>query len=186
MTGRLRDKVTVITGGNSGLGFAATKLFQAEGATVVITGRRQEALDSAVEELGGDSIAIRSDASNLEDIAELYDNIKHKFGRIDVLYLNAGIGRFGPSAEVSEETFDEVIGVNLKGVFFSVQKALPLLSAGASVILTTSIAAQKGFLGTARLQRDARRFRRTWYSSESHRRTACSWMPRIGRDQSDR
>ncbi len=149
MTGRLENKVAVITGGNSGMGLAAAKLFQAESAKVVITGRRQDALDAAIAEIGGDAIAIRSDAANLDDIAALYDNVKATYGRIDVLYLNAGIGRFGPAAAVTEETFDEVIGVNLKGVFFNVQHALPLLSDGASVILTTSIAVQKGFPETA-------------------------------------
>lgn len=149
MANRLKDKVAVITGGNSGMGLAAAKLFQAEGAKVVITGRRQEKIDAALEEIGGDAIGIMSDAANLGSMDNLYENIKEKYGRIDILYLNHGIARFSAFTEVDEETFDEVVNVNLKGVFFNVQKAYPLLATGASVILTTSIAAAKGFAETS-------------------------------------
>lgn len=149
MTKRLENKIAVITGGNSGMGLAAAKLFQAEGAKVIITGRREETNNAARKEIGGAVIAFTSDSSKLDDITTLYENVKERYGKIDVLYLNAGIGRFSHFSEVEEATFDELVGVNFKGLFFNVQKALPLLSEGASVILTTSIAVQKGFPGTA-------------------------------------
>ncbi len=149
MARKLENKVAVITGGNSGIGLSTAKLFQAEGARVVITGRRQDVVDSAVKEIGGDSVGFTSDASKLDDIVALYDNIKERFGKIDVLFLNAGIAKFGPFTSVDEATFDAMLNINLKGLFFNVQKALPLLNEGASVIFTTSIADQKGFPDTS-------------------------------------
>jgi len=149
MARKLENKVAVITGGNSGIGLSTAKLFQAEGARVVITGRRQDVVDSAVKEIGGDSIGFKSDASKLDDITALYEKVKETFGKIDVLFLNAGIAKFGPFTSVDEATFDEMLNINFKGLFFNVQKALPLLNEGASVILTTSIADQKGFPDTS-------------------------------------
>ena len=149
MARKLENKVAVITGGNSGIGLSTAKLFQAEGARVVITGRRQDVVDSAVKEIGGDSVGFTSDASKLDDIVALYDNIKERFGKIDVLFLNAGIAKFGPFTSVDEAAFDAMLNINLKGLFFNVQKALPLLNEGASVIFTTSIADQKGFPDTS-------------------------------------
>lgn len=146
---RLEDKVAVITGGNSGIGLATAKLFRSEGATVVITGRRQSAIDAALAEIGDGATGIRSDASNLDDIAELYNEVKETFGGIDVLFLNAGVATFAPFASVDEATFDKMVNINFKGSFFNVQAALPLLNEGASVILTTSIAGQKGFSDTS-------------------------------------
>ena len=149
MARKLENKVAIITGGNSGIGLSTAKLFQAEGARVVITGRRQDVVDSAVKEIGGDSVGFKSDTSKLDDIATLYEKVKERFGKIDVLFLNAGIAKFGPFTSVDESTFDEMININFKGLFFNVQKALPLLNEGASVILTTSIADQKGFPDTS-------------------------------------
>ena len=149
MAGKLENKVAVITGGNSGIGLSTAKLFKAEGARVVITGRRQDVIDSAIKEIGGDSIGFKSDTSKLDDIAALYEKVKDQFGKIDILFLNAGIAKFGPFTSVDEATFDEMVNINLKGLFFNVQKALPLLNEGASVILTTSIADQKGFPDTS-------------------------------------
>ncbi len=149
MARKLENKVAVITGGNSGIGLSTAKLFQAEGARVVITGRRQDVVDSAAKEIGGDSVGFTSDASKLDDIVALYDNIKERFGKIDVLFLNAGIAKFGPFTSVDEAAFDAMLNINLKGLFFNVQKALPLLNEGASVIFTTSIADQKGFPDTS-------------------------------------
>jgi NAD(P)-dependent dehydrogenase (short-subunit alcohol dehydrogenase family) len=149
MARKLENKIAVITGGNSGIGLSTAKLFQAEGARVIITGRRQDIIDSAVKEIGGDSIGFKSDASKLEDITTLYKKIKEGFGKIDILFLNAGIAKFGPFTSVDEATFDEMININFKGLFFNVQKAFPLLNQGASVIFTTSIADQKGFTDTS-------------------------------------
>lgn len=149
MAGKLENKVAVITGGNSGIGLSTAKLFQAEGARVVITGRRQNVVDSAIKEIGGHSIGFKSDTSKLDDIAALYEKVKEQFGKIDILFLNAGIAKFGPFISVDEATFDEMVNINFKGLFFNVQKALPLLNEGASVILTTSIADQKGFPDTS-------------------------------------
>ena len=149
MARKLENKVSVITGGNSGIGLSTAKLFQAEGARVVITGRRQDVVDSAVKEIGGGSVGFKSDASKLDDIAALYEKVKGKFGKIDVLFLNAGIAKFGSFTSVDEATFDAMVNINLKGLFFNVQKALPLLNEGASVIFTTSIADQKGFPDTS-------------------------------------
>jgi len=149
MSRKLENKVAVITGGNSGIGLSTAKLFQAEGARVVITGRRQDVIDSAIKEIGGDSIGFKSDTSKLDDIAALYEKVKDQFGKIDILFLNAGIAKFGPFTSVDEATFDEMVNINFKGLFFNLQKALPLLNEGASVILTTSIADQKGFPDTS-------------------------------------
>ncbi len=149
MARKLENKVAVITGGNSGIGLSTAKLFQAEGARVVITGRRQDVVDSAVKEIGGDTTGFKSDASKLDDITALYEKVKERFGKIDVLFLNAGVAKFGPFTSVDEATFDEMVNINFKGLFFNVQKALPLLNEGASVIFTTSIADQKGFPDTS-------------------------------------
>ena len=149
MARKLENKGAVITGGNSGIGLSTAKLFQAEGARVVITGRRQDVVDSAVKEIGGGSVGFTSDASKLDDITALYEKVKERFGKIDVLFLNAGIAKFGPLTSVDEATFDEMVNINFKGLFFNVQKALPLLNEGASVIFTTSIADQKGFPDTS-------------------------------------
>ena len=149
MANKLNGKVAVITGGNSGIGLATAKLFQDEGATVVITGRRKEAVDAAVKEIGGNSIGFTSDTANLNAIRELYRSVNERVGKIDVLFLNAGTAKFGPMDSVDEATFDDMINVNLKAVFFNVQHALPVLNDHASVILNTTVANQKGFPGTS-------------------------------------
>ncbi len=149
MAKRLEGKVAVITGGNSGIGLATAKLFQAEGAKVVITGRRKEAVETAVKEIGGNSTGFTSDTGNLYAIRELYKAITEQVGKIDVLFLNAGIAKFGPFSSVDEATFDEMVNVNLKGLFFNVQHALPILNDNASIILNTTVADQKGFPGTS-------------------------------------
>ena len=149
MAKRLEGKVAVITGRNSGIGLATAKLFQAEGAKVVITSRRKEAVETAVKEIGGNSTGFTSDTGNLYAIRELYKAITEQFGKIDVLFLNAGIAKFGPFSSVDEATFDEMVNVNLKGLFFNVQHALPILNDNASIILNTTVADQKGFPGTS-------------------------------------
>jgi NAD(P)-dependent dehydrogenase (short-subunit alcohol dehydrogenase family) len=148
MSQKLKGKVAVITGGNSGIGLATAKLFQAEGAKVIITGRRKEAVEAAVKEIGGASAGFVSDTGNLNDIADLYQQIHKTAGKIDVLFLNAGIAIFGPFDTIDEATFDAMVNVNFKGLFFNVQKAAPLLNEGASVIINSSIADQKGFPNT--------------------------------------
>jgi len=142
---RFESKVAVITGGNSGIGLATARLLRAQGARLAITGRDEKSLSAAAAEL--DALAIVADVSNLADIDRAYAQIGAKLGRIDVLFANAGIYKTASLAETTEAFFDEQIGVNLKGVFFTVQKALPLLNDGASVVLNSSVVNVKGWPG---------------------------------------
>jgi NAD(P)-dependent dehydrogenase (short-subunit alcohol dehydrogenase family) len=144
MSGRFSDKVAVVTGGNSGIGLATAKAFIREGARVAITGRSDRTLKVAQTELGPDALVIKADVSRVPEIAVAMDEINRKFGRIDALFANAGIGRFVPLEEVTEEFFDQTMATNLKGVFFTVQKAVPLFSRGAAVVLNASINAHMG------------------------------------------
>lgn len=141
---RLQDKVAVITGGTTGIGQAAAKLFHEEGARVFITGRNEKTLAEAKERLPAEVTAIRSDASNLEDIDALAAELKEKAGHIDVLYVNAGVAKFMPFESITPELFDEMFSINVRGAYFTIQKLLPLLGEGSSVVLTTSIAADLG------------------------------------------
>lgn len=145
--GRLEGKIAVITGGNSGIGLATAKLFVTEGAYVFVTGRRQRELDKAVELIGNNVMAVQSDVSNLTDLDRLYDTVKEQKGRIDILFANAGIMELLPFETVSETYFDKTFSVNVKGVFFTVQKSLPLVSNGGSIVLTGSVAGSKGMNG---------------------------------------
>ncbi len=145
MSRKLENKVAVITGGSAGIGLGIAKRFVEEGAKVFITGRRQSELDKAVAEIGGDVTAIQADAASLADIDRVYEIVRQKAGRIDVLFANAGFYEFGPFGEITEEHFDKTFNTNVRGLLFAVQKALPLLSAGSSVIFTGSIASIKGF-----------------------------------------
>jgi NAD(P)-dependent dehydrogenase (short-subunit alcohol dehydrogenase family) len=142
--GKLEGKVAVITGGNSGIGLATAKEFKEQGARVVITGRDQQSLDEAKREIGGDVLAVRSDASSLTEIDKLFDAVSERFGHIDVLFINAGVGKFVPVEAVTEEWFDSVMDTNFKGAYFTIQKALPLLNDNASIILNGSINAHIG------------------------------------------
>jgi NAD(P)-dependent dehydrogenase (short-subunit alcohol dehydrogenase family) len=142
--GRYDDKRVVITGGSSGFGLEAATLLVNEGARVLITGRTQATLDSAVERLGERAVAVRGDTGSLADIDALADRVKAEFGSIDALFVNAGITSFTPFEAVTEKQYDELLTTNAKGPFFTVQKLAPLLSAGSGVVLTTSVVNVKG------------------------------------------
>jgi NAD(P)-dependent dehydrogenase (short-subunit alcohol dehydrogenase family) len=142
--GKLEGKVAVVTGGNSGIGRATAKEFKEQGARVVITGRDQQTLDEAAREIGGNVLAVRADTSSLAEIDKLFAAVKEKFGRVDVLFINAGIAKFTPLEAVTEELFDAIMDINFKGAYFTIQKALPLLNDNASIILNTSISAHIG------------------------------------------
>jgi NAD(P)-dependent dehydrogenase (short-subunit alcohol dehydrogenase family) len=147
--GRLNDKIAVVTGGSSGIGLAAAQRFISEGAQVVITGRGQEALDEAVAEIGDRAIGVSGDVADLEDLDRLFARVKERFGRVDVLFANAGVAPFVPFEAVTKEHFDGLFDINVRGLFFTVQKALPLLSERASVILNASVVAQAGLPNTS-------------------------------------
>ncbi|MFM0346752.1 SDR family NAD(P)-dependent oxidoreductase [Paraburkholderia sp. RL17-347-BIC-D] len=141
---KLQGKVAVITGGSSGIGLAAAKLFVAEGAYVFITGRRQKELDEAVRAIGGNVTGIHGDVTNLDDLDRLYESVDATGRRIDIVFANAGIAEFGALGNITEAHFDKLFNTNVKGVLFTVQKALPLLNDGGSIILTGSVASAKG------------------------------------------
>jgi NAD(P)-dependent dehydrogenase (short-subunit alcohol dehydrogenase family) len=145
---RLAGKVAVVTGGNSGIGLATAKRLHEEGARVVITGRDAKTLDAAASAIGDGSVAIQSDVSKLGDIDRLFSVVESKVGKVDVLFANAGIAKFAPYAASEEALFDELFSINVKGVYFTLQKALPHLKDGASVIVNTSVAASKGTQNT--------------------------------------
>jgi NAD(P)-dependent dehydrogenase (short-subunit alcohol dehydrogenase family) len=142
--GKLEGKIAVITGGNSGIGLATAQRFVAEGAHVFITGRRQGELDAAVRQIGKNVTGVQGDVSNLADLDRLYGVVKEQKGRIDILFANAGAGEFAPLGTISEAHFDKTFNVNVKGVLFTVQKALPLFQDGGSIILNASIVSSKG------------------------------------------
>jgi NAD(P)-dependent dehydrogenase (short-subunit alcohol dehydrogenase family) len=146
---KLLNKVAVITGGSTGIGLATAKRLIEDGAEVIITGRTQNTLDAALAELGNSATGIRGDVANLDDLDRLFAQIKDQFGRVDVLFANAGIAPFVPIDAVTEEHFDTLFDINVRGLFFTVQKALPLFSQGASVILNASVVAQTGFPKTS-------------------------------------
>lgn len=141
---RLQGKIALITGGNSGLGLATAKRFVAEGAQVFITGRRQNELDAAVKELGGNVTGVQGDISKLADLDRLFAVVKEKAGRLDILFANAGLGEFAPLGQITEAHFDKTFGINVKGTLFTVQKALPLMPDGAVIVVNASIMSIKG------------------------------------------
>ena len=144
---RLDGKIAVVTGGSAGMGLATAKLFVEAGARVIITGRDQAALDAAVRSIGRDVEAIRSDVSKTADLEALRAHVEKRYGRVDVIFANAGTAKPGPFEQVTEEDFDFGVDTNLKGSFFTVQKLVPLMSAGGAVILNTSIQSSKGWPG---------------------------------------
>lgn len=165
MSNRFQNKVVIVTGGTTGIGLATAKAFAAEGASVFVTGRRQEALDAAIAAIGGRVTGIRGDMSNLTDIDRLYDAVQQKHAQIDVVFANAGGGEMVPLGAITEEHYQRTFDTNVKGVLFTVQKALPLLKDGASVILTsstTSISGTPAFSVYSATKAAVRNFARNW------------------------
>jgi NAD(P)-dependent dehydrogenase (short-subunit alcohol dehydrogenase family) len=165
MSNRLEGKVALVTGGNSGIGLATARRFAAEGAYVFVSGRRQQELDAAVSLIGPNSFGIQGDVSNLADLDRLFSAIKQAKGRIDILFANAGGGEFLRMGDITEAHFDKWFGINVKGLLFTVQKALPLMPDGASIILNASIVASKGFENFSvysATKAAVRSFARTW------------------------
>lgn len=163
--GKLNGKVALVTGGNSGIGLASAKLFREEGATVVVTASSPASYERAVQELGKQFDVVQADVSKLAELDRLYAHVKAKHGGIDVLFANAGLGKFVPSIETDEALYDQLMNVNLKGLYFTVTKALPLLKPGSSVILTGSSVSIKGMAGAsvyAASKAGVRSLARTW------------------------
>src|SRR5579864_5024407 len=146
---RLEGKVAVVTGGNSGIGLATAKRLQQEGARVAISGRSKKTLDEAVKAIGNGVLAVQADVAKLADLDKLYTEVSEKLGKIDVLFVNAGIAKFAPLANTSESTYDEQFEINTKGAYFTIQKATPLLNDAASIILNTSVADIQGQIGAS-------------------------------------
>jgi NAD(P)-dependent dehydrogenase (short-subunit alcohol dehydrogenase family) len=163
---KLEGKVAVITGGSSGIGFATAQRFISDGAYVFITGRRQNELDAAVKQIGKENVSgVQGDVSNLADLDRLYASLKEKKGGVDILFANAGVGELLPLGAITEAHFDRTFGINVKGLLFTVQKALPLFHDGGSIILNASIAASKGIEESSvynATKAAIRSFARTW------------------------
>ena len=166
LPGRFSGRYVLVTGGSTGIGLAAAKRFAAEGARVFITGRRQQELEAAVTEIGsGSAVGLQADSSRLADLDQVYLRIRELAGRLDVVFANAGGGSVLPLASITEGQFDDIVGRNVKGVLFTVQKALPLLVDGGSIILTGSTAGSIGMPGLsvyAATKAAIRNFARTW------------------------
>ena len=162
---KLEGKVAVITGGSSGIGLATAKRFTSEGARVYISGRRQSELDEAVKEIGDNAIGVRGDVSNLADLDRLYGTVKQQKDQIDILFANAGVGELSPLGQITEAHFDKTFDVNVRGTLFTVQKALPLMPDGASIVVNASVASFKGtpaFGVYAATKAALRSFARSW------------------------
>jgi len=171
--GKLAEKIGLITGGNSGIGFAAAKRFVAEGAYVFVTGRRKAELEAAVKEIGENAEGVAGDVSKLADLDRLFARIKDKRGRLDVLFANAGIAKYATLGEITEELYDAIFDINVKGLLFTVQKALTLMPDGSSIILNASIVASKGLSSNSvysATKAAIRSFARTWTTDLKSRR----------------
>ncbi len=162
---KLSNKIALVTGGNSGIGLATAKLFKEQGAKVIITARSAETFEKAKQEFGSHFDVVQADVSKLEEIDRLYAHIKSKYGKFDILFANAGVAGFAPTLEVTPEYFDNQFNTNVKGLYFTVAKALPLLNKGSSVVLTASVVASKGFAGSSvysATKAAVRNFARSW------------------------
>jgi NAD(P)-dependent dehydrogenase (short-subunit alcohol dehydrogenase family) len=162
---KLAGKVALVTGGNSGIGLATAKRFVAEGATVFISGRRQAQLDAAVREIGAGVVALQGDISKLADLDRMFATIRERSGRLDILFANAGVGEFVPLGQITEAHFDKTFSVNVKGTVFTVQKALPLMGDGGTIVINGSMVSIMGFPAFsvyAATKAALRSFARTW------------------------
>ena len=171
--GRLEGKIALVTGGSSGIGLATASQFVEEGASVFITGRRDAELGEAVKQIGRNVTGLRGDVSNLGDLDRLFAQIRRDKGRLDVLFANAGVAKYAPLGKITEELYDSIFDINVKGLLFTVQKALPLMPDGASVVLNASIVASKGFSSNSvysATKAAVRSFARTWTTDLKDRR----------------
>src|SRR3989441_970296 len=171
--GKLEGKIALITGGTSGIGLATAKRFVNEGADVFVTGRRGQELEAAVKEIGKGVTGVQGDVSKRADLDRLFAQIESEKGRLDVLFANAGVAKYGRLGEISEELYDSIFDINVKGVLFTVQKALPLMPDGASIILNASIVGSKGFAANSvysATKAAVRSFARTWTTDLKDRR----------------
>jgi NAD(P)-dependent dehydrogenase (short-subunit alcohol dehydrogenase family) len=171
--GKLEGKIALVTGGNGGIGLATAKRFVNEGAYVFITGRRDAELAAAVREIGKNVSGVQGDVSNLGDLDRLFAQIKREKGRLDIVFANAGIAKYAPFGEITEALYDSIFDINVKGLLFTVQKALPLLPDGASIILNASIVASKGLSSNSvysATKAAVRSFARTWTTDLKQRR----------------
>jgi NAD(P)-dependent dehydrogenase (short-subunit alcohol dehydrogenase family) len=171
--GKLEGKIALVTGGTSGIGLATAKRFVNEDAYVFITGRRDGELAAAVKEIGKDVTGVQGDVSNLDDIDRLVAQIKRNKGKLDIVFANAGVAKYATFGEITEELYDQTFGINVKGLLFTVQKALPLLPDGASIILNSSIVASKGLASNSvysATKAAVRSFARTWTTDLKTRR----------------
>ena len=171
--GKLEEKIALVTGGNSGIGFATAKQFVNEGAYVFITGRRDPELAAAIKEIGRNVTGVQGDVSDLGDLERLFAQIKREKEKLDIVFANAGVATYAPLGTITEEHYDSMFNINVKGLLFTVQKALPLLPDGASIILNASIVASKGFSSNSvysATKAAVRSFARTWTTDLKERR----------------
>jgi NAD(P)-dependent dehydrogenase (short-subunit alcohol dehydrogenase family) len=171
--GKLDGKIALVTGGNGGIGLATAKRFVAEGAYVFITGRREGELAAAVKDIGRNVTAVQGDVSNLDDLDRLFGQIKREKGKLDIVFANAGIAKYAPVGAITEELYDSIFDINVKGLLFTVQKALPLMPDGAAIVLNASIVASKGLSANSiysATKAAVRSFARTWTTDLKARR----------------
>jgi NAD(P)-dependent dehydrogenase (short-subunit alcohol dehydrogenase family) len=171
--GKLNGKIALVTGGNSGIGLATAKAFVEEGAYVFITGRREKELSAALKQIGKNVTAVQGDVSNLADLDRLFAQIKKEKGKLDIVFANAGVAKYAPLGKITEEFYNSIFNINVKGLLFTVQKALPLLRDGGSVILNASIVASKGLSSNSvysATKAAVRSFARTWTTDLKARR----------------
>src|SRR3982074_2659533 len=171
--GKLDGKLALITGGNSGIGLATAKRFVNEGAYVFVTSRRDRELAAAVKEIGTNATGVQGDVSNLGDLDRLFAQIKREKGKLDIVFANAGVAKYAPFGEITEELYEQIFSINVKGLLFTLQKALPLMPDGASIILNASIVASKGLPSNSvysATKAALRSFARTWTADLKDRR----------------